>query len=130
MRKLLPLFLIIVLASLLAGCGGAGAHAVKDATMRDTIFSVEKKENGSNFVWMVHDDVGVYCTMNDDLYQKALKIINDKSHPADVIVHYISNNLGTEENKNFFQDPLGVTGCQHGKATVYIITSIDSVSAQ
>ena len=124
------LMLAMVVAILISSCSGAGPHAVKDAIKRDTIDSVETKENGSHFIWMTHDDVGVYCTMNNDLYQKALTVVNDKKHDPYVIMHYISSNLGSEENKNFFQDPLGVQGCKHDAATVYVITSLEAVSDQ
>lgn len=116
--------LVVLFSSVITSCSGAGPHAVRDATLRDTVFSVETKENGSHFVWMVHDDVGVYCTMNDVLFKKVTDIFYDKTHPADVFIKYISSNLGSDENKNFFQDPLGISGCKHEKATVYVITEV------
>ena len=130
MRKSMFMFLSILLSALIVGCSGAGANAVKNATARDTIFSIETKENGSHFIWLTHDDVGVYCTMDDKTFQKAVSIFMDKTHSPEVLLGYISNNLGTEENKTFFQDPLGVYGCKHDKATIYIITSVISVNAQ
>lgn len=123
MKKLL----VIVLLGLLAGCG-AGPHAVKDATLRDVIFSIETKENGSHFLWMVHDDVGVYCTMNAALFAKAEAIFSDKSHQPEVFIKYISANVGSDENKSFFQDPLNITGCVHDKSTVYVMTDVEPVS--
>src|SRR5689334_10453345 len=124
MRKLVLLLLV------LSGCAGAGPHAVRDATLRDTIFSIETKENGSHFIWMRYDDVGVYCTMDSTLFNKAVEIFNEKSHQPEVFIKYISSNLGSDENKNFFQDPLGTQGCKHDAATVYVITSIQAVNGE
>lgn len=116
--------LVFLLLIILAGCG-AGPHAVKDATLRDVIYAVETKENGSHFVWMRYDDVGTYCTMNVDLFNKAVEIFNDKTREPQVFIKYISANIGSAEAKGFFQDPLGVSGCVHDKATVYVIISIE-----
>lgn len=126
MNKLLLFFISVLL---LAGCG-AGPNAVKDATLRDTIFSIETKENGSHFLWMVHDDVGTYCTMNAALFAKAEAIFDDKAHQPDVFLKYISANVGSNENKSFFQDPLNIQGCVHDKATVYVITDITAVNGE
>lgn len=122
--------LLLALIFLLGACAGAGPHAVKDATVRDTIYAIETKENGSHFLWMRYDDVGVYCTMDTALFNKAVAIFDDKTREPVVFIKYISSNLGSEENKNFFQDPLGIAGCKHSEATVYVITDIQSANGE
>lgn len=119
---------LLITIALLASCAGAGPHAVRDAIARDTIFAIETKQNGSHFIWLRYDDVGVYCTMNTELFDKAVSIFKDEAKPPEVFISYISANLGTEENKNFFQDPFGVQGCVHDKATIYIITDVQPLS--
>lgn len=111
----------------LAACG-PGPHAVQDGALRDTIFAIETKQNGSHFVWMMHDDVGVYCTMDNALFGKAEAIFNDKSHTPEVIINYISANLGSAENPGLLQNPLGNEGCSHDEAVVYVMTAITPVN--
>lgn len=121
------LVLLTVLLFALAACG-AGPHAVRSGLLRDTIFAVEEKQNGSYFLWMTHDDVGTYCTMDAALYYEAKKIFIDKTHAPEVLLTYISSNVGTDENPDVFHNPLGTQGCVHDAATVYVIKSIEAVN--
>ncbi len=118
--------LIVVLALVVAGCG-AGPHAVQDGALRDTIFAIETKQNGSHFVWMTHDDAGVYCTMDDELFAKAAAIFNNKAAAPEVILNYISANVGSEENPDLLQSRFGTAGCSHDEAVVYVMTNITPV---
>lgn len=118
--------LMVVLALLVAACG-PGAHAVQDGALRDTIFAIETKQNGSHFVWMTHDDAGVYCTMNDELFAKAAAIFNDRGNPPEVILNYISANVGSAENPDLLQSQFGTAGCSHDEAVVYVMTGISAI---
>ena len=120
-------FIVAVLVFLLAACG-AGPHAVQDGKLRDVIFAIETKQNGSHFIWMRYDDVGTYCTMNDALFSEIEAIFNDKTRTPEIILQYTSLNVGEQENPSFLADPIGIQGCKHNKATVYIIESIEVVN--
>lgn len=118
---------IIAVLLVLSGCSGEGAHAVRDGRVRDTIYATETKANGSNFIWMTHDDVGVYCTMDKALYDKANAIFNDGTKVPLVWVDYISANRGSAERPAFLSDPLSLSGCSHTEATVYVFTGIERI---
>lgn len=123
--KRLGLLLVVVLV---VGACGAGPHAVQEGALRDTIFAVETKQNGSYFVWMTHDDAGVYCTMDSELFAKAEAIFNDKSKSPEVFLKYISANVGSAENPDLLQSRFGTAGCSHEQAVVYVMTDISAVS--
>lgn len=126
MSKLLKrLGLFIIVLTLLAGCG-AGAHAVRQGQLRDTIFSIEPKQNGSYFLWMTHDDVGVYCTLDANLFAKAKKIFEDPTRSPEVFLTYGSLNVGTPENPTI--NPGNTQGCQYEGATIYVISDVQAVS--
>jgi len=68
------MFFFLVLASLLLqGCASFGNTKVKDAVVRDWIFSVETRVNGVTTVWLRNDDTGVYCFTNDIATAKQLE---------------------------------------------------------
>jgi len=123
--KRLGLLLVVVL---MVGACGAGPHSVQDGALRDTIFAIETKKNGSHFVWMTHDDAGVYCTMDDALFAKAAAIFNNKGAVPEVILKYISANVGTAENPDLFQSQFGTAGCSHDEAVVYVMTDISPIT--
>lgn len=85
--------LILLLALMLAGC--QGPKAIVNATLRDTIFSVEPRANGATSIWMTHDDVGTYCTFDTKLAADALAIL--KSANPEVIITYRSINSNDPE---------------------------------
>ncbi len=98
--KRLTLFVLLLAGLVLAGCGSNGIQglgAITDAYLRDTIFSVEPRVNGSTTMWMTHDDVGYYCTTDRALGQKILAMIKDTSQPVEVLVEYRSVNIGDPE---------------------------------
>lgn len=119
---------LLLLMSFAVGACGAGAHAVQDGALRDTIFAIETKQNGSHFVWMTHDDAGVYCTMNDELFAKAEAIFNNRGSSPEVILNYISANVGSAENPDLLQSNFGTAGCSHDEAVVYVMTGITAIT--
>jgi len=56
-KNLVRLILCFAILVLLAACG-AGAKAITEGTLQDSIFSVEPRVNGTVSIWMTHDDVG------------------------------------------------------------------------
>lgn len=120
-RSVIPILALLFLA-ILTACG-PGPHAVMNGTLRDTIFSVEPRANGSTSIWMTHDDVGVYCTLNQELASKALLILSSPDN--EVILRYASINAGDPES-----NILLTNGCateERKQVTVYKIISITSV---
>ncbi len=98
--KHLTILVLIFSAFVLAACGSSGIQgpgAITDAYLRDTIFSVEPRVNGSTTMWMTHDDVGYYCTTDKTLGQQILAMIKDPGQPVEVIVEYRSVNIGDAE---------------------------------
>lgn len=65
---------------------GCIAHRVKNAYLRDTLFSVEETENGYWRIWLTHDDIAGYCTGDADLGKKALLLLRE--HSGEVIVEF------------------------------------------
>jgi hypothetical protein len=116
----------IVFGLLLSSCG-AGAKAITEGTLRDTIFSVEPRVNGTVSVWFTHDDVGVYCTYDKTLGDKALELL--KSPSAEVIATYRSVN-NTDPEYGAFLDVSKGCGDNSGKnnsTVVYKLLSITSI---
>ena len=94
------LLVLILAAFVLAACGSNGIQgpgAITHAYLRDTIFSVEPRANGSTTMWMTPDDVGYYCTTDKALGKAILDMIKDTSQPAEVLVEYRSVNIGDSE---------------------------------
>ena len=77
--------LAAVLVALLIGITACwpnqiGSWHVKDATLRDYMYSVEHRDNGVTAVWMVNDESGVYCFQDKDASFASLKemLLSDK----------------------------------------------------
>jgi len=54
--------LVVILFSLVAGCSSQQITGRNPGVLRDQIFSIEPRANGTVSVWMVHDNLGTYCT--------------------------------------------------------------------
>ena len=85
---------VILILAIVAGCAGPQAIRGK-ATLRDTIFSVEPRNNGVTVMWMTHDDVGAYCTTKPEIAEKMQKYLDGSEH-VEVLVDYKSLNVGDE----------------------------------
>lgn len=83
----------LLLVVLLSAC--AGQHAITDAYMRDTIFSIEPRLNGTATIWMTHDDVGSYCSRDATIIAKAHAIF--ASTNPETVVEYRSVNTNDPE---------------------------------
>ena len=58
------------------------------ATLRDDIFSVEPRTNGTYTIWLVHDDTAAYCTSDKVIGETALRAV--RSRDALVVMTYVS----------------------------------------
>lgn len=126
---LILVLVAIVIVVCLSLVGGLGQQAVKGGELSDTIFSTEPRANGTYSMWMVHDSVGVYCTLNQQLYEKAHDLFLEGKK---VLMHYDSVSWNDPENGLF---GLFGTGCSHEtttntSATVYRITAVEAATAQ
>ena len=111
------LLLGIIVLLLLAACSPNRITGRNPATLRDQIFSVEPRQNGTVSIWMVHDNVGTYCTANGDL----IKEINTIFRSADpsAYVSYRTMQIG---------DPAcGQEGDADSGFHTYLITAIEPV---
>lgn len=84
---------LIVVIVALTGCAGPQAIRGK-ATLRDTIYSVEPRNNGVTVMWMTHDDVGAYCTTKPEIAAKMKDYL--EGGVGEVLVDYKSLNIGDE----------------------------------
>lgn len=66
MKKLLAVLFLFCLAA----CSPNLITGNNPATLRDTIFSEEPRENGTVSYWMTHDDLGTYCTQDATVEKK------------------------------------------------------------
>ena len=115
-RALFVLGVIAIL--LLVACSPNKITGRNPATLRDQIFSVEPRQNGTVSIWMVHDDVGTYCTANGDIINE----INTIFHSADpsAYVSYRTMQIG---------DPAcGQEGDEASGFHTYLITDITPVN--
>jgi hypothetical protein len=117
MRVKIALLALIVLA--LAGC--QGPQAITDAALRDTIFSIENRANGAAVMWMTHDDVGTYCTLDKGLAQKAYEIMTSGK---DALVKYRTLNANDKENGALGGMFQGACNTERSTNTNYLVTDI------
>ena len=102
---------------LLAACSPNRITGRNPATLRDQIFSVEPRQNGTVSIWMVHDNVGTYCTANGDLI-KEINTIFRSANPS-AYVSYRTMQIG---------DPAcGQEGDADSGFHTYLITAIEPV---
>lgn len=76
-------FILLLTSFLLMSCKGV---QVEKGVLRDTIFSVEDMYNGSTRVWMTHDDIAGYCTLDPQIGQMAHELLAE--HDGEVILEF------------------------------------------
>ena len=124
MKRSLALLAGLIVTVLLAGCG-AGLQAITGATARDTIFSVEQRNNGGVVMWLTHDDVGTYCTIDKSIGETAFELMKSGQ---DALVSYRTLNGNDKENGvlgGLFQGACN-TDRGSGNNTNYLITKIEA----
>lgn len=125
-RAIKILLVALFAVSILSAC--KGNQAITDATARDTIFSVEHRNNGAVVMWLTHDDVGTYCTVDKGLGETAFEIMKSGQ---DALVSYRTLNASDKENGALFGMFEG--GCntdnKSGNNTNYLVTKIEVAPA-
>ena len=127
MRAIWIVLVSLVAVSILSGCG-AGIQAITDATARDTIFSVEQRNNGAVVMWLTHDDVGTYCTIDKNIGETAFDLMKS-GH--DALISYRTLNGNDKENGalgGLFQGACN-TDRSSGNNTNYLVTKIEAAPA-
>jgi hypothetical protein len=108
----------VVALLLLAACSPNRITGRNPATLRDQIFSVEPRQNGTVSIWMVHDNIGTYCTANRDLIAEINSIF--RSSDPSAFVSYRTMQIG---------DPAcGQEGDEASGFRTYLITDIEPVN--
>lgn len=120
--KLKLIGVVLVMALLLAGC--EGAKAIREGRLRDTLFSIERHANGAASIWVTHDDVGVYCTLDQEIVAQAEQIFTS-THP-EVIITYGSVNAGSSESGNVLAPLQGCAYMDDKTVTVYRIINLEA----
>jgi hypothetical protein len=126
--KLLILSLLAVV--LVAACSPSGNISKRNpGTLRDYIFSVEPRNNGSYIVWVRNDDVAAYCTTDKSIGETAMQAI--RSRTGLIVMQY--RNRETFDKESFGVDQGGCVVESTGAKTdtpIFKILSIEVVSEE
>ena len=115
---------IAVTGLILAACSTAGNISTNNpGILRDEVFSVEPANNGTYSIWMVHDDIGAYCTADKTLGETALKAVRAKS--ALVVMSYRNREVSDTENNAPDLGGCAIQGSKYTGVTVYKVLSIE-----
>jgi len=128
-KKMLILVFLILLTT--AACSPAGnINKRNPGILRDTIFSVEPRNNGSYIIWMQHDDVAAYCTTDKALGDQAIEAINSRT--GLIIMEYRNREVGDKENGAVNQGGCAVESSGDATSTtpIFKILSIKILSEQ
>lgn len=126
-KKLLVLFVAVVLA--VAACSPAGNISKRNPGMlRDYVFSVEPRNNGSYIIWMRNDDVAAYCTTDRTLGEQAIEAINSRT--GLIVMEYRNRETGDKESWGVNQGGCVVEGSGGESSTtpIFKILSIRILS--
>src|SRR3990167_2818530 len=102
-------------------------HRVAEGTLRDTLFSVERTENGAWRIFMTHDDVAGYCTASEDMGRKAAALL--QTHNGEVLVEFRDPKIADKEFSWLDKSDCGtfITGTD-SSMKMFILYSISAVS--
>jgi hypothetical protein len=124
------LILSILLVGLIAACSPAGNISKRNpGVLRDYIFSVEPRNNGSYIIWVRNDDVAAYCTTDKAIGDTAMQAI--RSRTGLIIMQY--RNRETLDKESFGVDQGGCVVESTGSKTdtpIFKILSIEILSEQ
>ena len=116
--RMIVLGALAILVLLAAACSPNRITGRNPATLRDQIFSVEPRQNGTVSIWMVHDNIGTYCTANGDIIAEINRIF--RSSDPSAFVSYRTMQIG---------DPAcGQEGDEASGFRTYLITDIEPVN--
>ncbi len=96
MSKKFPVLIFAVMLAA-AACSPAGNISKRNpGILRDYVFSVEPRNNGSYIIWMRNDDVAAYCTTDRALGETAVEAINSRT--GLVVMEYRNRETGDKES--------------------------------
>lgn len=126
-KKMLVLMMLVMLA---AGCSPAGNISKRNpGILRDYIFSVEPRNNGSYIVWMRNDDIAAYCTTDKALGEMAIEAINSRT--GLVVIEYRNREGGDKESREVNQGGCTVESSGDTSSTpIFKILSIKILSQE
>jgi len=126
-KKMLIMLLLILLT---AACSPAGnINKRNPGILRDYIFSVEPRNNGSYIVWMRNDNIAAYCTTDKALGETAIEAINSRT--GLVVMEYRNRETGDKENGTVNQGGCVVESTGENSSTpIFKILSIRILSEQ
>jgi len=91
------LLIVVFLLLLTAACSPAGNISKRNpGILRDYIFSVEPRNNGSYVIWMRNDNIAAYCTTDKALGDTAIEAINSRT--GLVVMEYRNREAGDKES--------------------------------
>lgn len=123
------LILVGLLVLLMAACSPAGNISKRNpGILRDYIFSVEPRNNGSYIIWMRNDDVAAYCTTDKTLADEAIDAINSRT--GLIVMEYRNREVGDKENGTVNQGGCAVESSGDNTSTtpIFKILSIKVLS--
>ena len=121
--------LVGLLVLLMAACSPAGNISKRNpGILRDYIFSVEPRNNGSYIIWMRNDDVAAYCTTDKTLADEAIAAINSRT--GLIVMEYRDREVGDKENGTVNQGGCAVesSGDSNSTTPIFKILSIKVLS--
>lgn len=91
------LLIMVFLVLLMGACSPAGnINKRNPGILRDYIFSVEPRNNGSYIIWMRNDNIAAYCTTDKALGDTAIEAINSRT--GLVVMEYRNREGGDKES--------------------------------
>ncbi len=125
-RMLILVFLVL----LTAACSPAGnINKRNPGVLRDYIFSVEPRNNGSYIIWMRNDDIAAYCTTDRALGEKAMEAINSRT--GLVVMEYRNREGGDKESWAVNQGGCAVESSGENSSTpIFKVLSIRIMSEE
>ncbi len=124
------LILAIILTIFAAACSPSGNISRRNpGTLRDYIFSVEPRNNGSYIVWVRNDDVAAYCTTDKAIGDVALQAI--RSRTGLIIMEYRNRETFDKESRGVDQGGCVVENAGDQNTTpIFKILTIEIVSEE
>lgn len=123
-------FVFALLLMVVAACSPAGNISKRNpGVLRDYIFSVEPRNNGSYVIWMRNDDVAAYCTTDKALGETAMKAIHSRT--GLVVMEYRNRETGDKESWGVDQGGCVVESTGDKSSTpIFKVLSIEILSEE
>ena len=123
--------LALLLAILATACSPAGNISKRNpGVLRDYIFSVEPRNNGSYIIWVRNDDVAAYCTTDKAIGDTAMQAIH--STTGLIIMEYRNRETLDQESRDVNQGGCAVesSGEKNTTTPIFKILSIEILSEE